>query len=543
MRSDQQYISNQCGRLRGLLVMALASLSALGGFSTAHGECARQWNALIPPSEYRGFPFTVFEFDDGSGPVHYFGGVIYKVSEPSLGTVILRYDGSSWSQVGGEFRYSSNGGVVYRLGQFRGELIAAGYFNSVAGQSINSIACLRNGTWQPLGDGVTNGYGYPTVRSVCEYQGKLIAGGNFFTAGDQPANHIAAWDGASWASLGSGVSFTSDTQFVYDMLEYENKLLVGGDFLSAGGIGATRRIALWNGHEWTNAMSLGASGSVRTFHEHQGQLLAGGFFSAWQTGVLYWNGTQWTAFGGLNNYTIKSLVTLNGDLFAAGNYISCPGQPFNTNMVSRRDGATWIPLGTGITIFGCFTGIADAIRYQHSLLIVGDLAAGQPYPGSGMATLDPIDPVPLIIEQPGAQSLILGHTFNAAVVAQETMTYQWRRDGIAITDDGRIIGATTANLTITDVDFPDGGQYDVLAINDCGQVASEPVTLTIACGGARPSGDLNFDGTTDGLDIPLFMDAVLAGSRAGAVVCRADFTYDHIMTDADIGPFVAKLLD
>lgn len=526
--------------------MALAWGIAPVGWSEAHGECARQWNALSRPSVYQGIPFTAFEFDDGSGSALYIGGAIAKPSESTTHTFVLKFDGANWSEVGGGFtKLSQFGppgvGYVESLGVYQGELIAAGNFNTVGGQSINSIARLHNGVWLPFGEGINGGFGLG-VLAVCEFQDKLIAGGDFTSAGGQPASRIAAWDGTGWSPLGSGITAMNEPT-VYALLVHHDNLLVGGNFLSAGGVGGTNRIALWNGNEWSNAMSFGAVGSVRTFHEHQGQLLAGGSFSSWQTGVLYWNGTQWTTFGGLNNYTIKSLVTLNGDLFAAGNYISCPGQPFNTNMVSRRDGATWIPLGTGITIFGCFTGIADAIRYQHSLLIVGDLAAGQPYPGSGMATLDPIDPVPSIIEQPDAQSLILGHTFTAAVIAQETMTYLWRRDGIAITDDGRISGATTANLTITDVDFPDGGQYDVLAINDCGQVASEPVALAIACGGARPNGDLNGDGATDGLDIPLFMDAVLAGSRAGAVVCKADFTYDHIMTDADIGPFVAKLLD
>lgn len=535
-------------RIRVGLFCAFCSFASITippiDIGSAHAECQREWHALSPPSEYRSIPYAVFEFDDGAGPALYFGGYIVKQSEPSNGTVILRYDGSTWSQVGGNFRYLSSAGIINCFGQFNGELIAAGYFTTVAGESINSIACLRNGTWQPLGSGISNGQSYPTVTTVCEYHGKLIAGGNFLTAGGQSANHIAAWDGAKWAPLGSGVSITGIGRFVFAILEHENKILVGGDFSSAGGVGGTSRIALWNGDEWSASMSFGASGTVRTFCKHQGQLLAGGFFAIGATGVLYWNGTQWTPFGGLGSFTINSLVSLNGGLFASGNYITCPGgNPIQTAYrVSYRVGDTWAPIGADITVFGCQIGIADAIPYRNSLVTVGDFGVGQPFPGSGIATYDPIDPVPSIIDHPVPQSLILGNSLSAEVVAEEAMTYQWRRDGVPIADDGRVSGATTAHLTITDTDLPDAGMYDVLAANGCGQVASESVAVSIACGTGRPDGDLNGDGGTDGLDIPLFTTAVLSSSQFGREVCVADFNYDRIMTGEDVPGFVAAIL-
>ena len=526
---------------------ALASLSALGGFSTAHGECARQWNALIPPSEYRGIPFTAFEFGDGSGSALYIGGAIAKPSESTTHTFVLKFDGANWSEVGGSFtKVNQFGpaslGYVESLGVYQGELIAAGNFNTVGGQSINSIARLHNGVWLPFGEGIDGGFGFG-VLAVCEFQDKLIAGGDFTSAGGQPASRIAAWDGTGWSPLGAGITSGSD-RTVQALTFFEGKLLVGGAFSGAGGIAGTNRIARWDGTTWLAGMGAPTNGVVYSFGFHNDNLYAGGDFTSLRTSVLKWTGTQWVFLDGLEDHRTNALSAFDGGIIAAGSNSPCiGGMPTSAYVVTQYNGSSWTPMGSGITVFGCLKGIADAIPYHHSLLIVGDLSAGQPFPGSGMATYDPIDPVPSIIEQPEAQSLILGHTFSAEVVAQETMTYQWRRDGVAITDDGRISGATTANLTITDVDFPDGGQYDVLAINDCGQVASEPVTLTIACGGARPNGDLNGDGATDGLDIPLFMDAVLAGSRAGAVVCKADFTYDHVMTDADIGPFVSKLLD
>jgi hypothetical protein len=43
------------------------------------------------------------------------------------------------------------------------------------------------------------------VDAVTVYDGKLIAGGYFTTAGGVQANFIASWDGADWSALGSGM--------------------------------------------------------------------------------------------------------------------------------------------------------------------------------------------------------------------------------------------------------------------------------------------------------------------------------------------------
>ena len=44
-----------------------------------------------------------------------------------------------------------------------------------------------------------------SVYALTVYDGKLIAGGYFTTAGDVSANRIASWDGSSWSPLGSGM--------------------------------------------------------------------------------------------------------------------------------------------------------------------------------------------------------------------------------------------------------------------------------------------------------------------------------------------------
>ena len=95
-------------------------------------------------------------------------------------------------------------------------------------------------SWQPLGSGL-NG----AMRALTVYDNQLIAGGNFTTAGGISANGIAAWNGSSWLALGSGVNGHVDALGVY-----QNKLYAGGDFTTAGGISALR-IAAWDDTSWS----------------------------------------------------------------------------------------------------------------------------------------------------------------------------------------------------------------------------------------------------------------------------------------------------
>src|SRR3989442_14847531 len=75
-------------------------------------------------------------------------------------------------------------------------------------------------TWMPLGVGTNS-----TVNTVLAYNNELIAGGMFTTAGGQAVNNIARWNGSTWQLLGSGVNST-----VNAMVIYNGDLIVAGVF-------------------------------------------------------------------------------------------------------------------------------------------------------------------------------------------------------------------------------------------------------------------------------------------------------------------------
>jgi sugar lactone lactonase YvrE len=88
---------------------------------------------------------------------------------------------------------------------------------------------------------------------------------------------------------------------------------------------------------------------------------------------------------------------------------------------------------------------------------------------------------PAITGQPQATSVAAGGTANFSVTATGTapLTYRWRKDGVDLTDNARISGATTAALAISSLQFADAGSYTVAVTNSVTTVVSDPAALTV----------------------------------------------------------------
>ncbi|HUR56836.1 MAG TPA: putative Ig domain-containing protein [Opitutaceae bacterium] len=82
---------------------------------------------------------------------------------------------------------------------------------------------------------------------------------------------------------------------------------------------------------------------------------------------------------------------------------------------------------------------------------------------------------PVITAQPAAQSTSLGGnaTFTVVAAGAGTLSYQWRKDGVAIA------GATSATLSLSGVSYDAAGSYSVVVANANGSVTSEAVRLTL----------------------------------------------------------------
>ncbi|QYM77876.1 immunoglobulin domain-containing protein [Horticoccus luteus] len=83
---------------------------------------------------------------------------------------------------------------------------------------------------------------------------------------------------------------------------------------------------------------------------------------------------------------------------------------------------------------------------------------------------------PTIATQPQSRASVEGSevTFTVAVSGSGPFTYQWRRNGVALS------GATSASLTLTNLASTDAGTYNVVVTGAGGTVPSADATLTVA---------------------------------------------------------------
>lgn len=108
-------------------------------------------------------------------------------------------------------------------------------------------------------------------------------------------------------------------------------------------------------------------------------------------------------------------------------------------------------------------------------------AAGSVTSADATLTVTPLGVAPSITSQPASVSVNAGQaaSFNVTAAGSATLTYQWKRDGIAIN------GATSAAFTLAAATAADNGaQFTVTVANGVGTLTSNAATLTVVGSGS-----------------------------------------------------------
>jgi Abnormal spindle-like microcephaly-assoc'd, ASPM-SPD-2-Hydin/Immunoglobulin I-set domain/Immunoglobulin domain len=122
--------------------------------------------------------------------------------------------------------------------------------------------------------------------------------------------------------------------------------------------------------------------------------------------------------------------------------------------------------------------------------VVVSNSAGSATSNSAILTVNPAPVAPSITTQPSSQTITAGQTATFSVTASGTapLTYQWRKNGTAIS------GATSASYTTpAETTSDNGAQFTVVVTNSAGNATSNAATLTV---NAVPPGALTPDTTT-----------------------------------------------
>jgi uncharacterized delta-60 repeat protein len=94
---------------------------------------------------------------------------------------------------------------------------------------------------------------------------------------------------------------------------------------------------------------------------------------------------------------------------------------------------------------------------------------------------------PAITQQPQPTNILVGATFTLSVTASKPKGYQWFFDGNPLGDGGRVSGATSATLTITNAQVSDTGPYRVVVTNSYASVTSSLATVIVTGISAPPT--------------------------------------------------------
>jgi trimeric autotransporter adhesin len=276
---------------------------------------------------------------------------------------VARWNGASWEPlaVGAAGEISTR---VSCLGSGNGTLYAGGDFIRAGAAGVLGLAKWENGNWSALNGPNTKGL-FLGARTIAIAEPNFYVGGTFQVAGGSFVSRIARFDGTSWNDLGGGVSGNSAS--VSAVIENNGVVYIGGSFTNVSGVNA-RNVAMWDGANWYPLAS-GFNNTVNALVMHQGQLFAGGAFTARGNntgqlqGIAVWDGSDWQNVPVISEWRINNvfnaLASDGNNLYVGGNFdigwSTAPPPPIfgdGLSNIGYWDGANWRSMkpALGITV-------------------------------------------------------------------------------------------------------------------------------------------------------------------------------------------------
>ena len=167
--------------------------------------------------------------------------------------------------------------------------------------------------------------------------------------------------------------------------------------------------------------------------------------------------------------------------FASGSSVASTNLTFLPSDLNVTNGYINFPASTVVAAHytGLRSGQASLADYRTRVNDPGNWSTSS---GSAIITLDltafSVVAGPAITTQPNAQTVAASESATFSVIATGTPapTYQWRKAGVALTENAT---ANTATLILNNVAPSDAGTYDVVVTNSAGTVTSTSAALTV----------------------------------------------------------------
>jgi uncharacterized repeat protein (TIGR03803 family) len=170
-----------------------------------------------------------------------------------------------------------------------------------------------------------------------------------------------------------------------------------------------------------------------------------------------------------------------------GNFYGTTLEGVDTSDYNTSDGTVFqiTPAGT-LTTLTALNGSDDGAYPEAALVegadgsLYGTTTSGGPG-GQGAIFRITFTSAPQITLQPASQTNVAGGSasFNVAVFGAPQLFYQWQQNGINLTDDANVSGATARVLTLNHITPASAATYSVIVSNAFGSVTSSGALLTI----------------------------------------------------------------
>ncbi|HKR03397.1 MAG TPA: T9SS type A sorting domain-containing protein [Bacteroidia bacterium] len=323
---------------------------------------SQTWNVLNPD-----FDTTIVDayYYDSTTNELYLGGV-FQYFNGTFANGIVKWDGQQWMALGGGF-YNSSGtyllASITSITKYNGEIVAAGLFDSSGTTKFKMPIARWNGSqWLPF-DTITEAYHpiggtlRPIIRNIIVFNGKLFIIGEIqaldpFPGNNNWFNYFAYWNDTIWQP---GVRPANNFIYSYhaEFEIYNSDLYISfSDGIDScyisGQPGVPADGLLKYNYPCRSIEEIGTWGNterVMTMLAHNGSLYLGldHFNPSYGSYITRYDGTDFFPLGAGLNWNVESLTIYQGQLVAAGRFLSDgTGVPFLPR-IAVWDGANWNP--------------------------------------------------------------------------------------------------------------------------------------------------------------------------------------------------------